>query len=183
MNNNKPKYPNVFYLISDIFNKSKVGAILIGGFAVNHYKIARQTAVMDFLIVKEDYERIDDLLQKEGYTPYSTHEIFIRLKNREPSFFDIDFMFIDKETFEKIQKVGHEIEILGNKFTIPSLDHLIAFKLHSIKYNPKNREFRDLPDIINLIRLNKVDFKNESFRELCLKFGNEDLYSKILQQA
>ena len=183
MNINKPKYKNIFHLISDIFNKSKAEAILIGGFAVNHYKIARQTADMDFLIVKEDYERIADLLQKQGYTPYYTHEIFIRLKNRESSFFDIDFMFIEKETFEKIQKAGREIEISGKKFTIPSLNHLIALKLHSIKYNPKNREFRDLPDIINLIRLNKVNYKSESFKELCLKFGDEDMYLKILQQA
>ncbi|RPI77029.1 MAG: hypothetical protein EHM45_10725 [Desulfobacteraceae bacterium] len=183
MNINKPKYMDIFHLTSDIFNKSKAEVVLIGGFAVNHYKVARQTADMDFLITKEDYERIDDLLQKEGYTPYYTHEIFIRLKNIEPSFFDLDFMFIEKKTFEKIQKAGRKIEISGKKFSIPSLDHLIALKLHSIKYNPKNREFRDLPDIINLIRLNKVDYKSRSFRELCLKFGNEDLYSKILQQA
>jgi hypothetical protein len=183
MNINKSKYPNIFHLIFDIFHKSKAKAILIGGFAVNHYKIARQTADMDFLITKEDYERIDDLLQNEGYRPYYTHEIFIRLKNRESSFFDLDFMFIEKETFQKIKKAGHEIIISGKKFTIPSLDHLIALKLHSIKHNPKNREFRDLPDIINLIRTNKVDYKSESFKELCLKFGNEDLYLKILQQA
>jgi hypothetical protein len=64
---------------------------------------------------------------------------------------------------------------------VPSLSHLIALKLHSIKYNPKLRLTRDLPDIINLIRINELNHKNPDFKELCLKFGTEEIYNKILE--
>ena len=90
-------------------------------------------------------------------------------------------MFVDEETIAKIIKNGKKISIAGQKFIIPSLLNLIALKLHSIKYNPKICESKDLPDIINLIRINKVNCKSKDFREVCLKYGTEELYVKILK--
>jgi hypothetical protein len=42
-------YPTVFHLISAVSKKTGVFCILIGGFAVNYYKVTRQTADVDFL--------------------------------------------------------------------------------------------------------------------------------------
>lgn len=47
------KYPTIFHLISYILQKAGVGVVLIGGFAVNHYKVTRQTVDIDFLCTKE----------------------------------------------------------------------------------------------------------------------------------
>jgi len=33
---------------------------LIGGFAVNYYKVARYTADVDFLIAEEDFEKVSN---------------------------------------------------------------------------------------------------------------------------
>ena len=60
------RFPTVFHLISTIFVKQNISCILIGGFAVNYYKVTRQTADVDFLITRNDYEKILDLLKKEG---------------------------------------------------------------------------------------------------------------------
>ena len=80
-----------------------------------------------------------------------------------------------------IMSEGEQLKIAGQKFTVPSLHHLIALKLHAIKNNPKIRLTRDLPDIVNLIRINELNVKNEKFKELCLKYGTEDIYHKILE--
>ena len=87
-------------------------------------------------------------------------------------------MFIDRDVFEKILKDGRKIEIAKGKFIIPSLDHMIALKLHSIKGNAK-RELKDLPDIVGLIENNGVDIRSKSFEEMCLKYGKPDLLKKI----
>jgi hypothetical protein len=94
---------------------------------------------------------------------------------------DVDFMFVDQDTLTKILKESQAIEIAKQKFLVPSLDHLIALKLHSIKHNRKLRLTRDLPDIINLIKINEVNFKSKKFKELCLQFGTEEIYGKILE--
>lgn len=177
------KYPTIFHLISEAFDKAGISAILIGGFAVNYYKVTRQTADVDFLATKEDFEKAVTLLKEAGYEKDYIQENFARLKGSPFYLMYIDFMFVDKSTFGKISKAGKTITIAGQKFTIPSVEHLIALKLHSIKNNPKLRENKDMSDIIELIRANKIEVKKNSFRELCLQYGTKDLYDKILKRC
>lgn len=177
------KYSTVFDLVSTLFDKTGVSCVLIGGFAVNYYKVTRQTADVDFLIIQDDFKKILSLLEEEGYKVDYAQEVFARLKSNKFYLMDLDFMFVDKETLDKIVKEAKEISIAGGKFIVPCLEHLIALKLHSLKYNPKFRENKDLPDIIDLIRIHKVKVKSKEFRDLCLKFGTEELYNKILERV
>jgi len=176
------KCPSVFHFISSVCAKNKIAYVLIGGFALNYHKVTRQTADVDFLITKEDFDKINVLLEKEGFKQDYTHEVFARLSAEKPYFMDLDFMFVDAETLDKIIKEAKESDIAGEKFLVPCLNHLIALKLHAIKYNPKIRENRDLADIVELIKVNKVDVKVNTFKVLCLKYGTEELYRKILER-
>jgi len=175
-------YPTILHLISDIFKKVGVTGVLVGGFAVNYYRVSRQTADVDFLITHEDFKKISIFLKKADYRQDSLQEVFARFTTDSSYLMDIDFMFVDKETLDKIIKEGKEISIAEQKFMIPCLNHLIALKLHSLKYNLKLRENKDMPDIIELIRINKVDFKSKEFHQLCLKYGTEEIYNKILER-
>ena len=65
---------------------------------------------------------------------------------------------------------------------VPSLDNLIALKLHSLKYNIRVRQNKDLPDIVNLMRINNIAFKDKKFKKLCLKYGTEEIYNQILDR-
>lgn len=172
---------SVFHLISDLTHEEGVSCVLIGGFAINYYRVTRQTADVDFLITKTDFNKIASLLEKAGYKKTLLEENFAQLQRSRLSLLDVDFMFVDDETLTKIKKEGKKITIAGQKLIVPSLLHLIALKLHSIKFNTKIRLMKDLPDIINLIRINQVDIKNKEFKELCLKYGTADLYQKILE--
>ncbi|MEK6715698.1 MAG: nucleotidyl transferase AbiEii/AbiGii toxin family protein [Candidatus Omnitrophota bacterium] len=175
------KYQHVFQLLSDISKKKNITFVLIGGFAVSHYKYARQTMDVDFLITKDDFEKILPLLEKLDYKIDYNHEVFSRLASKDGLLMmDLDFMFVDAETLAKIVKDSQRADIAGCEFMVPSLENLIALKLHALKYNPKTRLSKDVPDIINLIKINKFDVKSEKFRELCLKFASEEIYRKIL---
>lgn len=172
---------SVFHLISDLTHEQGVSCVLIGGFAINHYRVTRQTADVDFLITKEDFDKIAGPLERAGYKKALLQENFVQFQSSRLSLLDVDFMFVDQGTLKKIMSEGEQLKIAGQTFTVPSLDHLIALKLHSMKYNPKIRLTKDLPDIINLIRINGVNIKEKKFKELCLKYGTVETYDKILE--
>ena len=172
---------SVFHLISDVTHKEGVPCVLIGGFAVNYYKVTRQTADVDFLIMKQDFDKILKSLESAGYQQTLSQDIFVKLESKRISLLDVDFMFIDQGTLNKILKDGKEIKIAGQKFIVPSLHHLIALKLHSIKHNYKIRFVKDFPDIVNLIRNNKVNIQGMELKQLCLKYGTKDIYQQLVE--
>lgn len=177
-------YATIFDLVVSVCAKFKIPYVLIGGFAVNYHKVSRQTADADFLITEEDFNKITSLLEREGLKNNYTQEgVFARFSTGKPYFMDLDFMFVDKDTLGKIIKDAEAADIAGQKFMVPSLDHLIALKLHAIKYNPAIRERKDMPDILSLVQVNKIDVKDKKFKDLCLKYGTEALYRKILERA
>ena len=120
------------------------------------------------------------ILIKGGYKPTHSSEVFSRFQSEEASLFDIDFMFVDNHTLMEMINAGKEISIDGYTFPVPSLDHLLALKLHSIKHNPEAREYKDLLDILNLTKKNKVKIQSKKFRTLCLKYRSEKIYQKII---
>jgi hypothetical protein len=173
------RYPTIFHLLSTEFKKAKISCVLIGGFAVNYYGATRHTADVDFLISTEDSEKASKLLRKAGFKQSVSQDVFARFGDNRSYFMDIDFMFVDKETLGEITREGKKAKVAGKEFIVPSLNHLIALKLHSIKFNPI-RELTDLPDVVRLIQVNKVNVLSSGFKELCLKYGTKELYDRIL---
>lgn len=172
------KHPTVFHLIADVFDQAKVPFVLVGGFAVNYYKATRATADVDILTTEENFQKTLPLFQEVGYDQTVKQHLFARLRNNLAKFIDIDILFVDERTFDGVIHEAKEILVEGAKLRVPSLNHLIALKLHSIKHNPE-REFRDLWDILELIKRNQLNIQSENFRELCLNYGTEELYHKI----
>ena len=173
-------YPSVFHIISDITKKAGASCVLIGGFAVNYHKVTRQTVDVDFLITEEDFKKISLLLKKTGYKEILRNRLFVRFRSEDPvHIMDIDFIFVDRFTLDNIIKNGEKTAIAKQEFIVPSVKNLIVLKIHALKYDFKDRENKDLPDIINLIRINKLDFRNKEFQEMCLKYGTEEIYNKI----
>lgn len=175
------KYPTAVHLISGILKRNNIPAVLIGGFAVRKYCTERQTVDIDFMIKEEDYEKILVELNGEGYYEHEHNDTFAKVRTNSNYLIDMDFMFVDAETFDKIIKDGEKSELSGQIFIVPSLRNLIALKLHAIKNNMKVREFKDIPDIINMIRQNNMDINSDELKELCLKYGTKEIYDKILK--
>jgi hypothetical protein len=58
--------------------------------------------------------------------------------------------------------------IAGEKFRVPHIHHLIALKLHSIKYN-SHRELLDYPDIVHLVLANGIDAESSEIKSIVSK--------------
>ena len=113
------KYRTIFHLISSVFDKVGASGILIGAFAVNYYKALRRTDDIDFLIRKEDYAKIREVLETEGYNEDDAREVFARLKGKSLELIDLDFMFVDN-TIDAWLKISENPEFIGDIVNVGS---------------------------------------------------------------
>lgn len=171
-------YQNIYHLVVSVFGRANVPFLLVGGFAVNYYKATRMTVDLDTLTTEANFEKTLPYFEKAGYPSFAKYENFCRLRPSKSGLMDIDVLFVDEETFSGMWKECQEVFLEGIQFRVPSLRHLIAMKLHSVKNNRK-REFRDLGDIVELVKRNDLDVFSHDFKDLCLKYGTSELYRKI----
>lgn len=168
----------IFRTLAEIFKRTGVTAVLIGGYAVNAHKVTRHTVDIDFLIEKNGLEGPLAELKRIGYTVAHQQEAFVQLTAQ--GLRDIDFMLSDVATVSKMYETGDRVTIAGEEFVTPNLNNLVALKLHSIKWNP-HRELVDFPDIVLLLQANDVDIASTGIKELFSKYGTPELYQKARQ--
>lgn len=167
--------------MSGALKPAKVPCVLIGGFALNHYQVARQTQDVDFLITTEGYAKLKPALRKAGYREEFNRKLFARLVHNQGDKLDIDFLFVDPNTLMQVIRAGKKVKVSSKPFIIPSLEHLLALKLHALHSDSKRRLYKDMPDILDLIRLNGIKYRSSHFKRLCLKYADGDIYHVILE--
>jgi predicted nucleotidyltransferase len=172
--------PTVFDLISSASRETGARVILIGGFAVNSHGVARNTKDVDFLITDKDYGAIKEALVASGFEETVRTDVFAKQSLDGQDAMPVDFLFIDPNTFESMWNSGKTAMISGHEFKVASLMNLIALKLHAVKQGSKDRVWRDLPDIINLVISNRIDVASPDFVAICRKYGPAGIYEKIL---
>ena len=159
--------------------RRKLRFLLIGGLAVNHYGYSRETADLDFFISRNERAEWLELLAAFGYKNFHDGGSFIQYEAPDKSAWPVDLMLVQEKSFATIFGVSLEAEFFGVKTRVPSLEHLIALKLHALKNTRMHRFLKDFLDVENLIRINRVDVRSQTIRELFDKYGTQDLYEKI----
>jgi hypothetical protein len=155
-------------------------AVLVGGYALIANKVQRLTFDIDFIVTEIDCSKIEQELIKAGYSIFNRQDAFLQFRSDKKGKRDIDFLISDQATLDILISQGKKYLIDGETFIVPSPTHLIAMKLHSIANN-KKREFRDLPDIIQLILMNEIDPKDQALNQMFVKYDLMELYEKVLQ--
>jgi hypothetical protein len=147
---------SIFGFLSSLFDRHEIQVVLVGGYALNANKVQRMTFDIDFLITAGDCAKIEPDLVKEGYSVFNRQDAFVQFKNEKPGFRDLDFLIGDEHTKKQLIAQGKKVSIAGKTFIVPSPQHLIAMKLHSMAGN-KKRELKDFPDIVQLIKANAIN--------------------------
>jgi hypothetical protein len=168
-----------FATIHEEAARRKLRFLVIGGLAVNHYGYSRDTGDLDFFVSQNDRVTWMELLKYFGYASHNDGGYFIQYNPPAQNAWPVDLMLVQEKTFTPILSAGQPAEFFGVKTIVPSLEHLIALKLHALKNTRMTRFLKDFLDVEYLIRLNRLDVKSKSICELFEKYGTPDLYDKI----
>ena len=176
-------YAQAFELITKKFGQAGIRYVLIGGFAVNYYKVLRATADVDLMLAADDLDKAARILEDAGYQRKNSTKAFAQFQSRDIRAIDIDLILVDRKTLDGVLEEAVEAEIAGWTMYLPSLMHLMVLKIHAMKNNPKGRSLRDLADVIDLLKTHGINPQEASFRTLCLEYGTEEIYRSITEQS
>ena len=153
--------------------------LVIGGLAVNFHGYSRDTADLDLLIQHDAREPWLSLFAELAYSVDRDEGAFMQLSPPTQGAWPVDLMMVREPTFRPIFDHGKEVEMYGARLLIPTLEHLLALKLHALKHTHAGRFLKDFLDVENLVKVNKVDLRLENVRQMFLKYGNLELYEKV----
>jgi len=170
-----------FPALEEEARKRNLQFLVIGGLAVNFYGYSRDTADLDLLICRDRATTWRELFSDSGYTVDRDAESFIQLAPPKQGEWPVDLMLVAESTFVPMWREGREVEMLAARMRIPSLDHLIALKLHALKHTRPHRFLKDFQDLEGLLVINNIDPNTEKIRQLFIKYGTLDLHEKIVR--
>ena len=169
-------------VISAIAEEQGLNFLLIGGHAVNAYGEGRQTGDIDFLVKQKDREGWKNLILSLRYKLYHEHKAFIQFSAPQLGMWPIDLMLVEDETFTKMSSLSWNADFGGRyAIRVPTVQHLIALKLHAVKQSDRDDKLKDLRDIIQLTKIKELDILGDDFKALCIKYGSKEVYDKICE--
>ncbi len=155
--------------------------LVIGGQAFNTFGEPRTTLDVDFLIRKQSREAWIRLLDAEGFKLANDGGNFLQFSPPYGVDWNLDLMLVNDSTFDKLFKTARQVTMLGIATKVPSAENLVRLKLHALKFGPEHRRSQDLADVVNLVRIAKIDVRTEGFRKLIEEHGTPEIYSRILE--
>ncbi len=161
--------------------EAKLRHLLIGGQAINTYGVPRDTIDVDFLIPSIDRETWKDLLETEGFKEKHDGGTFMQFSPPYGVKWPLDLMLVNEATFEKLHSQSREVACLGISTRVPSVEHLIALKLHAAVNGPKARMEKDFPDVIRLTRMTNSDPRSGTIKDVFDRYGTPELYERFLK--
>lgn len=168
--------------ISQAAREQGLECLLIGGHAVNATGDRRQTRDIDLVVCETERTRWEALLSDMDYQLFNDGGAFLQFSPPDLTQWPIDLMLVNERTFSGLQDQARVVNLGGQQDVLaPSIDHLIAMKLHAMKQGDPVRRLRDLLDIITLVRQGQVDVGGGEFKQLCERYGNQEIHAEIVK--
>lgn len=163
------------------FEGQGVRYALAGGFAMGLWGAARATVDMDFLISRDDLEKVDEILKHLGYECRYRSENVSQYISPLDIFGEIDLLHAFRGPSLKMLERAEEKGIFGGALNIRVLrpEDIIGLKLQAIKNNP-SRKRRETDDIMALLETVGNEMNRPLIEEYARILGMEDLYKEIL---
>jgi hypothetical protein len=169
------------------FNEQNIRYALMGGFALGAWGVPRGTVDIDFLIHRDDMEKVDGIMRGMDYECKHRTENVSQYLSPLRVFGEVDFLHAFRTPSLSMLERAEERRIFGGALVVRvlRLEDLIGFKVQAIANN-ETRRAGDMADIEALIALNKdrIDWSlieeyftlfrfDDQFKDLRKKYGDD----------
>jgi len=143
---------------------------------VNAYGYTRTTLDLDFLVCADDLAAWRAKFESLGYRWVGQTNAFAKFIPEKDSsvLFPVDLMLVDRSTWELMASRGRRMTFGQVSLPVPDPLHLIALKLHAMRNAERRLSGKDLPDILQLIRICNIDTNEAPFQEVLDRHANDE---------
>lgn len=154
--------------------------LLIGGHAVNAHGYERTTLDFDFMVPSADLPAWKAVMSCLDYRQIHETKAFAQFEPVDGDGFRIDLMLVDALTFLKLM-AGSEVRTYGGcEIRVAGVLHLIALKLHATRTWDRAVQGKDFYDILNLIRINRIDIDSPDFQTILNRYATSSIKERLL---
>jgi predicted nucleotidyltransferase len=155
--------------------------LVIGGHAVIEHGFQRGTDDADILICRSDVVQWCEVAKNLGYQMLRDGGTFMQFESREAQQWNLDLMVVPEQTFNGLLAAAKAARLEGAAVAVPSLEHLLALKVHALKHGRGLRVLKDMTDVAQLLIVNRIDPKSDWLRALFEKHGDMGIYERVIQ--
>lgn len=162
--------------LEERLNEASIAYVVIGGLALNAYDYPRQTADVDIVLTKDDYEKFLKRFAGSFYVSTKAARRFIDPKSEVA----IDILIAGQLAGRKSKNRSvrfpdpHEAEVHGELRTV-SLARLIELKLVTWRY-------KDWGDVVELIRRNNLPESFADKLDLVVRSAYGECYDQAIDK-
>ena len=156
--------------------------LLIGGYAVMAHGYIRTTEDVDLLVRKNQAAEWRKIIEDLGFPVFSTNENFMQFSPAPDINLKLDLMFARDETFDLMLAEAKLTTTSGLTAKVVSLPHLFALKCHAFRSKP-HRALKDIVDVVELVKINRLDLNEPSLRNTLIEHGGQDFYELLKREC
>ncbi|MEI8107811.1 MAG: hypothetical protein WCI46_08340 [Verrucomicrobiota bacterium] len=162
--------------IADLMQEKNLPGLMIGGHAVTALGYPRATFDLDLLIPRHAAQAWRVALTGLRYSLFAESDNFHQYE--APADFPlppIDLMLVDEDVFTTL-----EISKTATKpIAVPSVEAMIALKLHAAKQSTRTEREKDWSDIIALFKAHQLRLEEVTIHAMVLRHGGADAINRI----
>ncbi len=153
------EFKRILSLLIKNFEEKNVRYGLMGGFALVVYGIPRTTVDLDFLIDKDDLEKLDKIMEMLGYKLIFRTENVSQFVGLTPATGGIDFVHAFRKYSKKMLERVQTKNLEDLTIKVLRLEDIIGLKVQAIANDltRKNRELADIESILDKFG-NEIDW-------------------------
>lgn len=144
------------------FDRAGIQYAVIGGFALGALGAERTTKDLDFLVQREDLDKVHALMRKCGYLQFAQTPNVTHYRHPDGQWLSVDIIHAMREHSRQMLRRAKAYPIFEKRLTIRVIDpeDVIGFKVQAIANNP-DRRLQDQADIERLMEVHRdrLDWK------------------------
>ena len=173
-------FKTVLGLIIKRFNRENVRYGLIGGFALGIWGLPRSTVDLDFLVQRDDLDKIDRIMKSNGYECVYKSDNVSQYVSPLKIFGEVDFLYAFRKASLGMLDKAEEREAFEGTLKLKVLrpEAIIGLKLQAAVNNPR-RATREYADIEALLDHHRVNLDWELIEDYFSTFSQKAKFAEL----